>query len=45
MLLATADDYLLELRRTDLEAAWRADHPDGELVVFETAPAGGSARA
>lgn len=37
MLLATADDYLLELRRTDLEAAWRADHPDGELVVFETA--------
>lgn len=39
MLLATGDDYLLELRRNDLEAEWRREHPDGEVLAFDTAPA------
>lgn len=39
MLLAAADDYLLELCRTDLEAQWRHLHPDGEVLVFDTPPA------
>lgn len=36
MLLGAADDYLLELCRTDLEADWRADHPDGEVVTLDS---------
>lgn len=39
MLLATGDDYLLELHRSDLEAEWRGEHPDGEVLAFETVPA------
>lgn len=39
MLLAAADDYLLELCRTDLEAQWRRLHPDGELISFDAPPA------
>lgn len=39
MLLAAADDYLLELARTDLEAHWRELHPDGEVTTYDTRPA------
>ena len=39
VLLATGDDYLLELHRNDLEAEWRGEHPDGEVLAFETVPA------
>ncbi|HPC82575.1 MAG TPA: hypothetical protein P5234_04660 [Thermoanaerobaculaceae bacterium] len=37
MLLATADDYLLELHRTDLEAEWCRQHPEGEVVALASA--------
>jgi len=38
VLLAAADDYLLELARTDLETRWRELHPDGEVTTFDAAP-------
>ena len=37
-LLASPDDYLLELERRDAEAAWLAACPDGEIVRLEPAP-------
>ncbi|MGE5236838.1 MAG: hypothetical protein ACM3O7_10860 [Acidobacteriota bacterium] len=39
LLLAAPDDYLLELERSELEAAWLAAHPGGEAVVFDETPA------
>ncbi len=38
LLLASPDDYLLELERREFEAAWRLAHADGEVVAFETTP-------
>ncbi len=38
-LLASPDDYLLELERDEAEAAWRAACPDGEVVRLDPAPA------
>lgn len=39
LLLATPDDYLLELARGDHEAEWKRLHPEGEIVAFDEAPA------
>jgi hypothetical protein len=38
LLLASPDEYLLELERRDVEAAWRRQHPSGEVIAFEDAP-------
>ncbi len=38
VLLASSDDYLLELERQDAVAAWIAAHPDGEAVTVDPAP-------
>jgi hypothetical protein len=38
MLLASPDDFLLELERRRFEEAWREAHPAGEFVAFEDAP-------
>ena len=38
-LLASPDDYLLELERCEAEAAWLAAYPDGELQRLDPAPA------
>jgi len=38
VLLASPDDYLLELERSAREAAWTKDHPEGEAVRLTTAP-------
>jgi hypothetical protein len=37
-LVASSDDYLLELERHDAVAAWEAAHPDGESVTLDPAP-------
>jgi hypothetical protein len=37
-LLASPDEYLLELERQDAVAAWIAAHPDGEAVTLDPAP-------
>jgi hypothetical protein len=39
ILIAAADEYLLELTRTDLVQAWQREHPDGELISHDVAPA------
>jgi len=41
LILASPDDYLLELERHDFEAAWRAARPNGEVLNFEEAPSPG----
>lgn len=38
LLLASPDDYLLELERHDVVAAWAADNPQGETAVLDPAP-------
>ena len=38
LLLASPDDFLLEVERRDAEAAWGAQHPDGETTTFDEAP-------
>jgi len=38
-LLASPDEYLLELARADAVAAWSAANPDGEVVPLDPAPA------
>ncbi len=38
LLVASPDDFLLELERRAAEGAWRDAHPDGEVVPFEQAP-------
>jgi hypothetical protein len=38
LLLASPDDYLLELERRDVEAEWRSAHPDGEVAILDPAP-------
>ncbi len=38
MLLASPDEFLVELERGDFAAAWREAHPDGEVLEFEGAP-------
>ncbi|MDD5562129.1 MAG: hypothetical protein PHQ91_00295 [Thermoanaerobaculaceae bacterium] len=38
LLLASPDDFLLELARQDAVAAWQQAHPDGEVVPFGEAP-------
>ena len=38
LLLATPDDYLLELERRDLEHAWQRANPEGEIVVLSPTP-------
>jgi hypothetical protein len=38
LLLASPDDFLLELARQDAVAAWRQAHPAGEVVSFDEAP-------
>jgi len=38
LLLASPDDYLLEVERRAVETAWRAANPDGEVVPFAPAP-------
>ena len=40
-LLASPDDYLLELERSEAEAAWLAACPDGELQRLDPAPTPG----
>lgn len=39
LLLATTDDYLLELARGDHEEEWKALNPGGEIVTFDEPPA------
>ena len=41
LLLASPDDYLLELERRDTEAAWLEAHPGGELETLALAPPAG----
>ena len=38
LLIASPDDYLLELEHRDFEAAWRETHPQGEALAFAQAP-------
>lgn len=38
LLLASPDEYLLELERQDTVAAWVASHPDGEAATLDPAP-------
>ncbi len=38
LLLASPDDFLLELARQDAVKAWRQAHPAGEVVSFDEAP-------
>ena len=38
LLLASPDDFLLELEWHDFEAAWRAAYPQGETSAFDQAP-------
>jgi hypothetical protein len=38
LLIASPDDYLLELERRDFEAGWREAHPQGEVLTFEETP-------
>jgi hypothetical protein len=38
LLLASPDDFLLELERHDFEAAWHEAYPQGEASTFEEAP-------
>ncbi len=38
LLLASPDDYLLELERREFEAAWRQAHVDGEVLAFDGTP-------
>lgn len=38
VLLSCPDDYLLELERTDREAAWQAANPEGEVITIAAAP-------
>jgi hypothetical protein len=38
ILLASPDEYLLELERADALAAWVAANPDGEVVSLDPAP-------
>lgn len=38
VLVATPDDYLLELQRHDLETTWREEFPDGECVILDPTP-------
>jgi len=38
LLLASPDDYLLDLERRDAETAWSAAHPDGEVTTLDEAP-------
>jgi len=38
LLLASPDDYLLEVERLDARAAWTAAHPDGEIVPYDDLP-------
>lgn len=38
LLIASPDDYLIELERHEFEAAWRTAHPSDEVLVFEEAP-------
>jgi len=39
ILLASPDEFLLELERSDTVAEWVRDHPDGELVTLDPVPA------
>jgi hypothetical protein len=41
LLIASPDDYLLELERRGFEADWREAHPQGEAVTFEETPPAG----
>ncbi len=38
LLLVSPDDFLLELARQDAVAAWKQDHPAGEVELFDEAP-------
>jgi len=38
LLLASPDDFLLELERHDFEAAWQEAYPQGEASTFDQAP-------
>lgn len=38
LLVASPDDYLLELERRGFEAGWREAHPQGEATTFEETP-------
>jgi hypothetical protein len=38
LLIASPDDYLLEVERRGFEAGWREAHPQGEAVTFEETP-------
>ncbi len=38
LLLASPDEFLLELARQDAVAAWRQAHPAGDVVVYDEAP-------
>jgi hypothetical protein len=42
LLLASPDDYLLELERKDIETAWVAAHPAGEIHVLDPDPGPGA---
>lgn len=41
LLLASPDDYLLELERRGFETAWREAHPQGEVFTLEEPPSPG----
>lgn len=41
LLIASPDDFLLELERTDVTAAWSEAHPDGEVLTLDEAPPAG----
>jgi hypothetical protein len=38
LLLASPDDFLLELARQDAVTEWRHAHPEGDVVVYDEAP-------